>query len=371
MMQTPCQGAAGRAAPYAPASRRLFANHPAGQQVYKNCKIYSVQRTPLLCVNAPTGCGCILCRLRAYNRPGGLLILLVSQEANHCGGHGRREDDALKSVMTGLALSALLALACADARANIVNARVEGNSLKASIELSRAASAELTISFEEVVGLSAESLGLSVTVPGVRDTSLLERLGSAAVSIPREFPVLVRIEPPETGGLSFSGVVTIELYTHNLQYRADTPLRLFSAELGGTFQDTTSFTGSGSFRTGARKGTFSEFMIVSDYRPLDTVVTAKFDRLGALLQEHGSDFDPSLQNDLGGLLTAAHSAYSGGAHVAAIQYIETLASLVREHAGSGIPNVWQSTREITNVAGELRAAADTLRYSLTLASNTS
>jgi len=250
----------------------------------------------------------------------------------------------------------------------IVDAQVEGNTLKATVDAGGVASAELTVRFDNVVGLSADSLGLSVAVINPLDAGLLSRLGNSVKAV-SGFPLLLRIDPPAAGGLSFSGTVTIELYTHNLQYEADTPLRLFSAPTGGAFVDVTSFMGSGSYRTGARKGTFSDFLIVADTRSLDTVVSEKFARVDALLDGYGSQIGGPLLGDLTGLLAAAQTAYETGATVAAIQYVEGFAATVTEHGGNGIPNVWQSSRDLGNVAGELHAAADTLRFSLTIASN--
>lgn len=251
----------------------------------------------------------------------------------------------------------------------ILDPVVEGNSLKATIDAGGLVTAELTVRFDNVVGLSAESLGLSAAVISPLDANLSSRLGGSSIAPAKDFPVLLRIEPPASGGLSFSGTVMIELYTHNLQYEANTPLRLFSAPAGGAFVDVTGSLGSGSYRTGARKGTFSEFLIVSDTRSLDTVVNEKFARINTLLDEHGSQIGGALSGDLAGLLAAAQTAYSAQAPVPAIQYIESFAAMVTEHGGNGIPNVWQSSRDLTNVAGELHAAADTLRFSLTLASN--
>ncbi|MGH8496349.1 MAG: DUF6689 family protein [Gammaproteobacteria bacterium] len=276
----------------------------------------------------------------------------------------------MKVILTCLILSAAVSPARTEALDDgIVDVRVEGNILEATIQASNVLSAELTVGFENVVGLSAESLGLSAVVLNPLDAVLLQRLGNAAISIPRGFPVLVRIEPPAAGGLSFSGIATIELYTHNLQYEADTPLRLFSAPAGGAFVDVTSFIGNGSYRTGGRKGTFSEFLIVADTRSLSSVIDEKFARLEGLLESHGAEISPTLLGDLTGLVDAARTAYASGVTVAAIQYTETFGSTVAEHGGDGMPDVWQSSRDLANVAGELRAAADTLRFSLTLASN--
>jgi hypothetical protein len=72
---------------------------------------------------------------------------------------------------------------------------------------------------------------------------------------------------------------------------------------------------------------------------------------------------------LSGLLNASQSAYAAGNLIAAIEYIEAFGDRVVAASGSQIPDVWRSSRDVTNVAGSLRSAASTLRYSLTLASN--
>ncbi len=54
--------------------------------------------------------------------------------------------------------------------------------------------------------------------------------------------------------------------------------------------------------------------------------------------------------------------------MAAIQKIESFESTVEQASSSEIPDVWRSSRDLTNVAGELRAAASTIRFSLVQAS---
>ena len=39
---------------------------------------------------------------------------------------------------------------------------------------------------------------------------------------------------------------------------------------------------------------------------------------------------------------------------------------MEDHSGSDIPEVWRAARDLDNVAGYLRAGADTLRFSLNL-----
>jgi hypothetical protein len=43
--------------------------------------------------------------------------------------------------------------------------------------------------------------------------------------------------------------------------------------------------------------------------------------------------------------------------------------VVVANSGSAIPNVWRSSRDLVNAAGLLRAAGETLRFSLGLQTN--
>ena len=251
----------------------------------------------------------------------------------------------------------------------IYDVRIDGNEARVDVSLG-SNSATLTIRFENVVGLSAANLGLSAQVVDPLAPGFLSRLGSG-VSLPAAFPLVVKIAPPANGGLSFSGVVSVELYTHNLQYTIGSPFRLYSSPDGGSFSDITTFVGSGSIRSGGSKGDFSEFIIAADARPLSTVIQSKYSKLAALLNQHASSMSSSLQGELVGLYNASSSAYASGEVVSAITYLEAFDERVLSASGSELPDVWRSSRDLTNVAGRLRSAAGTLRYSLTLASNAS
>jgi hypothetical protein len=244
---------------------------------------------------------------------------------------------------------------------------IEGNTATAAIDVG-GVSATLTIRFENVVGLSAANLGLSAFTVDPLSPAIAARLGGA--SLPSAFPLVVRIEPPASGGLSFSGVASIELYTHELQYSVNSPLRLYSSPLGGTFSDITTSLTSGSVRSGGTKPDFSEFMIVADLRPPGTAIDAKYNQLNALLTEHKGAMPAALHAELANLYAASRTAWQTGAVVAAIGYVEAFSEKVRANSGGALPDVWRSTRDLANVAGGLRAAAATLRFSLTLASNT-
>jgi hypothetical protein len=268
-----------------------------------------------------------------------------------------------------MAASLLLPALPAHAANGIYDIEIDGNTARVDVALGNA-SATLTLEFENVVGLSAENLGISAQLVDPLAPGFVSRLGSG-VSLPAAFPLVVKIAPPSDGGLSFSGVVSVELYTHDLQYTIGSPLRLYSSPDGGSFTDITTFVGSGSVRSGGSKADFSEFIIAADVRPLSTAISSKFSRLGALLNQHASSMSSSLQSELVSLYNASSSAYASGQLVAAITYLEAFNDKVVAASGNDLPDVWRSSRDLVNVAGRLRSAAATLRYSLTLASNAS
>ncbi len=275
--------------------------------------------------------------------------------------HGARRI-AIAACLIGLAAPAYAAN-------GVYDVDIEGNVARVDIALG-GASATLTIRFENVVGLNAQNLGISVQQLDPLSSSFMSRLG-AGVSVPAAFPLVVKIAPPANGGLSFSGVVGVELYTHDLQYTVGSPLRLYSAPDGGSFSDITTAVGSGSIRTGGSKGDFSDFIIAADVRPLSGVIQGKYSKLAVLLDQNAASIGSSLQGELVNLYNASVSAYADGQLVAAITYLEAFSERVAAASGSEMPDVWRSARDLTNVAGSLRSAAATLRYSLTLASNAS
>jgi uncharacterized protein DUF6689 len=245
----------------------------------------------------------------------------------------------------------------------IVNTTVSGTSASVAVSLPGGLGADVTLSFEEVEGLSLANLGLSVQVINPLNPALLARLPA---SVTPALPVMLRIEPPPSGGLTFTGVATLEIHTHNLQYTPGCPLRLFVAPLGGAFRDATSFMGAGSYRARATKGGFSEFLIVADARATNAVIEGKFDRLEAMLDDYEGSMPAALHDDLSARLAAARADHEQGATRDAIREIDGFLAEVQAHSGTDIPDVWRSARDVDNVAGYLRGGAMTLRFSLGL-----
>jgi len=267
-------------------------------------------------------------------------------------------------------VASLVLLLAATAPAEVaaaVHLKVNGNSVTGDVSLPGGIEADVTLSFENVVGLNLANLGLSVQRIDLLDPTFLARLSGA--SVPAAFPLLIRIEPPANGGLSFSGVATLEIHTHNLQFTTNCPLRLFKAPLGGPFEDITAGMGVGSYRARGTSGGFSEFILVADPLPIDQVIAGKFNRLQTLLERYDGSMPEALYADLEARLAAARAATSRGAIREASREIDGFLAVVEQHSGSDIPNVWRSARDVENVAGYLRAAATTLRFSLGLKSD--
>ena len=260
-------------------------------------------------------------------------------------------------------LALILCTALPAAGQGILNPVISGDSISVTVSLPGGIGADVTLRFEAVSGLSLANLGLSAELVNTLSPTFRSRLPASVLPA---LPLLLRIEPPEEGSLSFSGVAEIDIHTHNLLYVPNTPLRFFSAPIGGKFEDITAAMGSGSYRARANRGGFSEFLIVLDLRSRNQVVNAKFDRLEELLDLYDGSMPGSIYYDLEERLEDARDAWQGGSSQAAIAEIDGFLAVVEQHSGTDIPDVWRSARDVQNVAGYLRGAALTLRFSLGL-----
>ena len=263
-----------------------------------------------------------------------------------------------------LALTVLVVAFPLRANAVIDDIRIDGNVVEADFAV-KSSSGTLTIRFEHVTALTVESLGLRIEELDPESKQVLRRL-MPGVSIPMRFPVQIRIDPPADGGLSFTGVVTVEIHTHDLKLTEDSKYRLMSSPHDGTFVDVTESVRAGSIRPKSTKGNFSDFIIGIDKRPLSDVVEAKFVQLATLLDEHESQISPELHAELENLCSAAARAYGSGEIASAVEYLRAFHDRVKAQSGSDVPDVWLASGNLFNVAGNLRAVTDTLRYSLAL-----
>jgi hypothetical protein len=132
----------------------------------------------------------------------------------------------------------------------------------------------------------------------------------------------------------------------------------------------TGFLEVGSVRAGGTGPGYSQFLIVLDARPVDPVIAGKFDTLQSTLTANAASMPADVLSGLQQQLTAARAAYDAGDVSGAITGVAAFGTSVKNQSGAAIPNVWQANNSsAVNVAGLLRAAADTLKFSLNLKSN--
>lgn len=236
-----------------------------------------------------------------------------------------------------------------------------GNSISVSL-----LGTDVRLSFEEVTGLNLLSLGLSVQLVNPFDPAFRARLpAGTGVSA---LPVLLRIDPPAWGGLSFRGVASFDIHTHLLPYAPTTPLRVFASPTGGTFQDITAYMGPGSYRARGTRGGFSDFLIVIDLRPVDQVIETKLDALEWTLENYEATMPGSVYDDLEARLETIRDHVASDELEDAIAEVDGFLEEVEDHSGTAIPNLWRAARDRHNVAGYLQGGALTLRFSLVLKS---
>lgn len=271
----------------------------------------------------------------------------------------------LKSTLAAkLLLGSVLVLCASLASAqNLpVTVAVAGNVATVRVDLpTQQTLAEVILTFDDSLGLNAGSLGVSARLVDLSDPALLSRLPDGSLNqLDPSFPLMVTIEPPTLGGLSFQRTVRVEVHTHALTYAAGSQLRLFKAPLNGSFRDITDEIAPGSVRARGTTGGFSQFLVLTDLRPTSNVVTDKFARLQSLI----ALLPLSERGPLQMSADTAQSALDQGQYGDALAALDQLRARVAARAGTAIPSQWRATRDTDNQAGELLAATATLSFSI-------
>src|SRR5678816_4254482 len=107
------------------------------------------------------------------------------------------------------------------------------------------------------------------------------------------------------------------------------------------------------------------FLIVRDARADDDIILGKFDALQAVLTDNGGLIAPLVALTLQLRLSAARTLYLAGSLLPAVSKLTTFTSFVVAHTGGDIPGTWHADDPgQVNVAGLLRVAADTLKFSI-------
>ena len=126
----------------------------------------------------------------------------------------------MNRIIRSLACALLLAPAAAPAQLLPLDVAVAGDTATVRVGAPQVPLLDLRLDFDEADGLTPASLGLDADLVATTSTSLLARLGSTQLSIPAALPVLLTVQPPMLGGLSFERRVHVEVHTHRLPYTA-------------------------------------------------------------------------------------------------------------------------------------------------------
>lgn len=261
-----------------------------------------------------------------------------------------------------LLLASLLGAAFA-VSAQEVPVTVEVNGEVATVRIGTAASplADLTLTFDDASNLDPASLGISAQLVSLSDPALLSRLADPQLLQPdAAFPLLITVEPPAAGGLSFLRTVRVEVHTHALSYSVGSSYRLFKAPSGGQFRDITDEIAPGSVRARGTTSGFSQFLVLTDLRQSDAVVAEKFAALRTTL----TTLPDSERAPLEASLDSAEAAVVSGDYVAAGNHLDAFRAQVSARAGQGIAQEWRAGGALSNPAGALLAGAATLKFSV-------
>lgn len=261
----------------------------------------------------------------------------------------------------------IILLLAGPATAGMVQEFVTPNEIVKTFDLGSGIVFDVVLSFEDATGLESDSLAISaqlIDLDAVVCTVCLRMPQN--VFIPGRFPVLLTIEP-DGEGFTFRGKWSLEIVTEKLQFSANTPLRLFYAPNSvSPFEDITLSTGLGSYRVRGFSGSFSEFVVAADLRPLSPVVDDKFDRVDTILDTFGSLIDMTVLGNLSSLLDTAESFFDQGNPDAATAAVNNMLAIVTQNSGTNIPDGWDPNGSALSLAGKLRGALRSLRFSLAL-----
>ena len=275
----------------------------------------------------------------------------------------RTRSSALSVIHGIFVVSLVCSVALASAASGMItNPSVDDNRVTAGIVFPGGIAGELLLSFEDASDLNLNNLNLLAELVDPGDPALLDCL-PAGVQIPSEFPVLITIGPSGGSTLSFRGRWSLELVTENLEFTANTPLRLFKAPDGGAFEDVTSSLGLGSLRVLGVGSDFSEFLITADLRTVDSEVEVKHPRLQTALDDAKPTIPDMLFDTLQSTLDTARQSYLDGRLKDAIDDYLLFAATVLAASGTTIPDEWTPDGP-ENLAGKLRVLAESLIFSV-------
>lgn len=241
---------------------------------------------------------------------------------------------------------------------------IDDNRVQAKLSLSVLMEVDVTLEFENSIGLNADSIEITAELINPTDLNVVNRLPSSLTGAVSGFPVLVSISPKADAGFGFEGPAMVELYTKAIHYDPDVPLRLFTSHDNGKFEDITTLTSSGSFRARGSTGRFSDFIILLDNRTPTSVINEKLADISSTLSNNQLGIDTALFSQLDSTLNSISQTLSVVDYAAAMVVVDHMITLVESADGALLPNVWRSSGDLVNVQGDLLTQLKTLRFSL-------
>ncbi|XLP06719.1 DUF6689 family protein [Alteromonas marina] len=270
-----------------------------------------------------------------------------------------------RQLTTVVATTALLLLSTAQAQlVTPTTLTVDDNKIQAKLTLSSLIEVDLSVEFENSIGLNANNIEITAELLDPTDLTITSRLPSVLTSAVSGFPVLVSISPKPDAGFGFEGLATVELYTKAIHYTPTIPWRLFTSHNGGAFEDITVLMSSGSIRARGSTGQFSDFIILLDNRPSTTVINDKVASLSTTVNDNRDEIAPLLEAAIDSGINDIQSALAINDDDAALTAVDSLITLVDSASGSQIADVWRSSGDLVNVKGLLLTQLQTLRFSL-------
>lgn len=267
----------------------------------------------------------------------------------------------LLAVVLLIGVGALIAAGTARAQVLPVTVEASGDTATVEVKLLDRSLADLTLSFDEATGLTPSSLGVTAELLGPASPTLLARLPDLQLSqLTGALPLLVTIEPPSNGGLSFDRTVRVEVHTHLLSYTPGSSYRLFKAPLGGNFRDITDEIASGSVRARGTTGGFSQFLVLADLRETGDVIDQKV----SWLRNEVELLPASEQPAFDAYLDTVEAAVASEDFPSATTALDLFRARAAARAGHQLAATWQPGGTQHNHAGELISGAATLKFSV-------
>ena len=237
------------------------------------------------------------------------------------------------------------------------------NRISADVVLDNGMDLQLSVAFQQSVGLNENNVKVSIQVLDPNDPRITNRLPDYfQTSAVNGFPVLISVQPRHDRGFSFSGEAEIEIYTQSIDYEKN--IRLFRSHAGGQFEDITTLTAAGSYRARGSTGHFSDFILLIDDRDQDVIAAAKARDLAHYLYSHVFSMEDQFGSEIQALSRNINEHVQQGRYRAAASNLNNMLRKLETANDMTMPGVWRSTGDLENVQGELLTKGRSLRYTI-------